>query len=667
MIIDFKKQGLSWLDVDLVRNEIQHIVPAMDPEVYPDRSGIKYFLSLDLPEFPMSANFETMITLEGREKPPILSGGASIYEGCSFRLEELLAGQLSITPPLRNNTILSAVASMTTKYRIREVIEPSLMDRYQPTRTAMRAGLALRDFVGYEHSFFSRYQTEKMQFLTWHPNNKMVSPAQRDYLYFLLNLSEVPETINLRVRITKTDGSRDVFTKATISGLRQFHIVCCQIGPDVLDLGADVVKYEVWLSDSENQRFTETRTYFIDRRKFAFERFLLFSNSLGGFDSIRLTGIATQETDVTKNTSRKEREAGNGLDFSELQIISVSETSGIKLSTGFFEQNADTYLDYLRELMLSEVIFLDTKYGFEAVNLITSNLEYAKDRPGLIERTFELSRTYSDKNYSRMPAVTPQVARATKWVGVSAKAVLDSFGKRTGKLAYERLQKVYQDDNSKVVPYAVKPNIPGDPDYIVPMTEPSIEPGSTPYPSALISRAISYGRNNCGSGYLGSAPVVSIPAGTYGGEVVGDSDELAEAKFKTMDTQEYANLNGTCAVNNVPIHMAIFHKIPMSFTTVIGSDEYGPVVDLRINGNVVITNTTGSSPPTNRLSVAEFVPGLYTLVMSLSYGGSPRRACRIKIPSKGLEQIASSPSFIIFENVQINTADEPLTIEVTNV
>ena len=666
-MIDFIKEGLTWLAVDLVRNEIQHIIPAMDPEEYPERSGMKYYLDLQLPEFPMSSTFETMITLEGREKPPISSGGALVYEGCSFRLEELLAGQLSISLPLRNSTLLSAVATLTTKYRIHEIVEPALLDKYQPTRTAMRAGLALRDFVGYEHTFFSRYQAEKKQFLTWHPNNKTVSANQREYLYFLLNMNPLPETIKLRIRITRQNGTKEILTKATVSGLRAFQVVCCQVGPAVLALDANVVKYEAWLSDQDDQRFTEVRIYNVDREPQAYERFLLFSNSFGAFDTLRLTGKASEETDVIKNTSRKEREAGKGLDFSELEVISVSENSGVKVSTGYFKNDATTYQDYLRELVLSEVILMETPFGFEAMNLITSNLEYKKDRPGLVERTFELQRTYSDKNYSRMQPAEKQAARSTKWIGVSSKALLDAFGKRTGYLSYERLQKVYVDDGTKVIPYAIKPNIPGDPDYIIPMLESSIAPGSTPYPSAIISRAASFKRNNCDVGYLGSTPTLTIPAGTYGGEGPGDADELAELAFSIQNTQEYANSNGVCELNIVPLHYALLHKIPMDINSKVeGTPQWGPVVDVRVNGVVVIPNTTGHAPPTLRLSDTTYLPGLRTLVFEVEYGNEPFYPCKIKIPTKGVEIYVNKAGFYILDNVQVNSSDEPLTIEIVN-
>lgn len=664
-MIDFLKQGLTWADAYLVRNELQHIIPAMDPELYPDRAGMRYYLDLRVPEFPLSPVFETMLTLEGREKPPTTIAGAQVYEGCEFRLEEILAGSLTLSLPERNASGITAIATLTAPFQIGEKIEPGLLDRVLPTRYAIRAGLAQRDFVSYQHSFFSRYQSEKRQFLTWQPNEKLVSPKQREYLYFLLNMDPFPETIHLRIRKTKTDGTRETVSASVIEGLRPFQVICCPVGAETLGLGDDIARYEIWLSDAENQRFSEVRAYNIDRRKHAFERFVVFSNSLGGFDTLRVLGRASQESDVTRATTRKERPAGMGLDFSELEIINVTENSGIKFSTGFFERDAATYLDYLRELTVAEVVLLDTDYGFEALNMITSNLEYQKDRPGLVERTFEFQRTYSDKNYSRMPAAEPLPVRPTKWVGVSSRAVLDANGKRTGKLTWERLQKVYTDDDSKVIPYATKANIPGDPDYIQPMPEPSITPGSTPYPSAAISRAIDFKRSTCANGFLGTAPVVSIAAGAFGGEMPGDADTLAEAKFQTYNTQQYANQNGLCQINSTPIKVAILHKMPMGVDLkVVGSDKYGPVVDLRVNGQVMVSNTIGQSPAALRESDTTVTTGVKTLILEVEYNNAPFYPCKLKIPSKNKEMTISAPGFYIFENVQINSADAPLTVEV---
>ncbi|WP_031527017.1 DUF5977 domain-containing protein [Dyadobacter crusticola] len=663
-MIDFKKLGLTWSDAYLVRNELPHIIPAMDPELYPDRSEMRYYLDLKLPEFPLSPVFETMLTLEGREKPPTLSAGAQIYEGCEFRLEEILAGQLSITLPDRGANEMTAIASLTTPYVIRERIEPGLWDKSLTVRTAIRAGIAARDFAGYQHNFFSRYQSEKRQFLTWQPNEKMVSPKQPEYLYFLLNMAPFPGQIRLRIRITQANGVRETITHSTIEGLRPFQVICCPVSVQALGMGDDVTRYEIWLSDQENRRFTEVRAFNVDRRHHPFERFVLFSNSLGGFDTLRVLGKATQETDVTKATTRKERPTGKGLDFSELEIIGVTENSGIQFSTGFFEKDAATYADYLRELMVSEVVLMESEYGFEAMNLITDNLKYSEDRPGLIERTFQLKRTYSDKNYSRMPAAAPIAARASKWVGFSSRAVLDVKGKRTGNLTWERLQKVYSDDGSKVIPYAVKANIPGDPDYIKPWRDESISPGSTPYPSKAIARVIDFKRQGCGKGFLGTAPTVAIEAGKYGGEMPGDADTLAEAEFSTYNTQQYANSKGLCEVNNIPVYVAILHKIAMNDLKVIANGKYGPVVDLRIDGSVLVTNTTGQTTPTVRQSDTTIQTGVKNLVLEVEYKAPPFQACKLKAVGKNKELTVTGPGFYILDNVQINSSDQPLVIEV---
>lgn len=548
-MIDFVRTGISWLDVDMVRNEVQHIVQAADPATYPDRAGIRYYLDVEVPEYPQATSFKKMIRLEGREKPVKISDGAEIYEGCTFRIEALLAGQMTLTLPEKGQSNLSVVASLTTPYQLREVIEPAIRDQLLTARTAMRAGLALRDFVSYEHRFFSRFQPANMQFLTWQPKVKLIGAAQEEYLYFLMNLTPLPTQINLRVRITYANGTRTVLTKNTIQSASAFQVVCAPVGPVALGLldGA-ILKYEVWLADENMLRFTEVRTYEIDRRRHRFERFILFANSFGGFDTLRLLGKSSEDSDVTRQTAVKERDAAQGLDYSELAIISIKENSGIQVSTGLFERDQEKYLSYLRELMLSECILEDTVHGYEAVNLITGSITYREDNAGLMERSFQFRRTYSDTNFSSLAPVSAAPARATAWRGVGNVYLLDGYGKRTGMVKPAALRKYYTDNGSDVVPLTQKANVEGDKDYLIPSPDPSTVPGSTPFPNAAINRKGTFVKNNCGAAEEGMEAMISIPAGTYGAEKAGISDALAEAAWNQLNTQEYANLYGSCAI-----------------------------------------------------------------------------------------------------------------------
>lgn len=664
-MIEELKTGLTFQDVDFVRNEVKHIINAPDPDQYPIRNNMKYFLDLEMPEFAMSSSFARVLRLEGREKPPITTGGISVYEGCNFRLEELLAGRLSLTLPERNNTLLSSVVSLTTRYRVREIVEPAIRDQYLSPRYAIRAGLALRDFVGYQHTFFSRSQASKRQFLTWQPTRKTVGAKQREYLYFLLNFTPLPSSVRLRVRYTTALATSTAYTKATITGLQAFQVVCAQAGPLQLQIPVDALSYEVWLADQDNKRLTEVRTYKLDQHQRLSDRHILFSNSFGGFDTLRLVGHAAEQVDVFRTTAKRERETGKGLEFSELHTISISAKSGIKVHTGFFRDDATTYLDYLQELMQAESILLETPYGFEALALENTNLEYKSDDPGLISRSFIFSRTHAEKNYSRLDPVAPAPARATKWVGVSTRTELDANGKRTGYLMFERLRKVYTDDNSPVIPYVMKPNIPGDPDYIAKRLESSIVIGSTPYPNDEISRPSTFRRNDCEVGELGTYPEITISEGQFGGEMPGDANYLAELAWLALNTQEYANNEGTCELNNVPIDYAIFHKIPMDpDLKVSGNGDYGPVVDLRLDGSVIITNTSGAAIPEIRLSPDKHMPGIVDLVMQVTYNNFPFYPCKLRVVGKPVEITVTSPGFYQFQDLQVNTADEPLTIEV---
>ena len=283
------------------------------------------------------------------------------------------------------------------------------------------------------------------------------------------------------------------------------------------------------------------------------------------------------------------------------------------------------------------------------------------DNPDLISRTFSFRILDTVENYSNLPAQLPTAERETTWLGLGLKHVLDNYGKRTGKLVFSRLQKVYADDNSLVKPYTVKGNNQGDPDYLPPINDSTIPVGSTPFPNVAISRIGSFNRTNCAESFVGGPATISILAGTYGGENEGDADALAEAKYNSLNTQEYANSNGTCILNNVPVYFGIKHML-------LAPDGYaGPVVDLRISTEEIITNTTPDDPPTIRLSENDYQPAIYNFIVQVEYEFSPALPCKISIPAKNRSMNIYGYGYYVFENVVVNSADSPLIFEVTEI
>lgn len=673
-MIDPIATDLSHLPLKFSRNKLTHTIEAADPALE-NRVGLKYYLTLDVPEFPFSENFEWLHTSEGRETPVNNQSGVQVYSGAEFRYNSgrngKIDGLLSYTKPRQKQSDMSVSLSQTMAFRLTEEIKggvPEVDISNQLAKSyAIKAGLANEDFYAFSESFFNTWQTTARQFLTWQPNNKRVSPQQEEYLYFLVNFTPKPQSLRLRFQSYNSDGSAsDAVTAMPLANPLLYSVVCCPVGMQALDVNPQAVRYDVWLSNEQNKRVSEVRSYIVDQSLEEYDRSILFVNSLGGWDTLRLTGQGQRSLKVIQSTADIERPANAGVDFSELKIIAIEGEYDLQISTGYFKRDAINYLKYLDELLLSEEIYLITDKGHRPLQLTTNALTDQSDNQDLIARTFGFRILDTVENFSNLPASEPQEPRETTWRGLSLKQVLDPYGKRTGYLSFERLEKVYIDDNSLVKPYTVKSNSQGDPDFIPAIKDSTIEPGSTPFPSIGISREGKFKRDNCDPNYLGGSATIVVEAGAYGGEKEGDADTLAEGKFNSMNTQEYANTNGTCTVNNVPIHFGIRHYFPMNLQNqIIGSADYGPVVNLRLSNAEIIPNSTGSSPISTRLSVETFAPGTYNFIIQVNYGSSPMRPCKIKLLTKNREIAVTGPGFFVFEKVIVNSSDEPLVFHVT--
>lgn len=673
-MIDAIATDQSYLPLKLSRNKLTHIIEAADTSLI-NRASLKYFLTIQVPIFPFSDTFEDLHTSEGREKPLDDQSGIQIYAGAEFRYNSgrngKLDGLLSYTKPRWNQKNMGVSLSQTIAFFLKEEVTggvPAVNTSSQLSKMyAIKAGLANEDFYAYGENFFKSWQIGARQFLTWQPNYKRVCCDQEEYLYFLMNFTPKPQEIKLRYQYYLADGTTsEALTAMALLNPLLYSVISCPVGPDALSIPDDAVRYDVWLTNEGNKRVSEIRSYIMDHINEVYDRSILFVNSLGGWDTLRLTGQAQRTLTVAQTVAELERPADAGVDFSELKIINIEGEYQLSISTGYFKRDAIAYLKYLDELLLSEEIYLITDKGHRPLQLTTSQMVDEYDNSDLIARTFGFRILDTIENYSNLPATEPVSERATTWRGLSLKHILDGYGKRTGKLGFERLQKVYLDDNSSVKPYTVKLNTQGDPDYLEPITDSYIIPGSTPFPNVEISKAGSYSRANCQDGYLGGPATITILANTYGGESEGDADALAQAKYDSMNTQGYANTNGTCTVNNVPIRFGIKHFFPMGLDNkIIGSADYGPVVNLRISGTEIITNTTGTNPTTTRLSEGLFEPGTYNFIIQVLYGGSPRRSCKVKLLAKNREMIVTDPTYIVFDNVIVNSSDGPLIFEIT--
>lgn len=556
MMLDFLADYLVFQALSLTRNRLSHNMVAADPDTYPDRDLLKYLLTVKVPDYPGSTAFVDLLTIPNREKPPVVEGAVSRYDGANFSFEGLLDGLLKRQKPTFRQTAITTLTELTTPFCLVETMQYNGVNVSTLTRApqwAAKAGLTESDFDQWGSRFFSTYQSTERRFLTWQPDHKRIAVDQEEYLYFVLNFTPLPSIIKLRAVATFTDGSRENYTPLQLRSAQFGQVVCVPVGAHILSFNQSktLQSYQVWLSNENNHRLSEIRTYHLDHRFQAQQRAILFSNSFHTYDTLRLTGTAVESLKVQRYTADRERPLNAPADFSEFHIIDRIGEREITISTGFFERNVAANLRYLDELLLSEEWFLITDRNHEPLELATSQLVDHDDIPDLVARTFQFKFVRQQNSFSRLPVAPPAPERPTYWKPEGLRYLLDGFGKRTGMVRPLKLVKYYVADNTAVSPLTQKPNAAGDPNYVAEYVDGGIAVGSTPYPSALITRETTYVRtsSNCAPGLEGGPATVVIAATKYGGEQPGDADALAEAEYNSLNTQAYADANGSCTLN----------------------------------------------------------------------------------------------------------------------
>lgn len=547
MLIDFPVIGQLYYPLALSRNAVVVYVDPLSPTTYPDRADLRYEVELYVQEYFQSNNHELFDVMEGSERPAINFGSTTSYTGADFDMSYLLDDLVSRKRPEFGQTKIQVCESLTRSYYAvtRRKDGTTLVDQVTlPAQYLLKAGLAEKDVEIHGRRFF---YDRGGKFLTWSADRKAVRLDQPEFLYFLTNFSPQPSTLKLRARFLTSAGEYSVQTLDELTTVAPFTVYCLPVGPANTTLAAfldDVVQYEVWVSDTENSRLSEIRTYRLDRSYHRHVRYLLFANSLGGFDTLTCIGRATETFKVTQLIS--ERYDDYQLDASYAERV-MNDTTGereLSINTGPITR---AQADYLTELMLAEEIYLVADRDYLPLLRTSESTAVLVDDERLVSRTFSFRYANKQRNYSNLPALSVRQNRPTGWRSVATACEVNANGLRTGRQLVTLLERYYLDDNNATIPPEIKPNLPSEDGYMAPSVSPAC--ATTPYLNAQLSRLGTYIKNDCPGGQTGHAAMIDIAAGTYGSEIsAADANAKAEAAYQALNTQAYANQNGTCSI-----------------------------------------------------------------------------------------------------------------------
>jgi hypothetical protein len=513
------------------------------------RSGLRYSLELYAPAYYLSSQWKKVETFFATEEPPSEIGGTSILPGAFVEIQQHLDSLLFVTPPKFGQSSISVCDGLTSPFYTRAIVKNGssvVYDSITPTGYAYKGGVAMSDYADYKDIFFTNFIGSGRKFLSWQSTTKKVFPSSPEFLYFITNFSPLPTSFKTRVKVFYDDNTNETITIQTFQGITAFTVYSIPVGP--LALGLDkltkvVTSYEVWLCNQDCERLSEIRTYQLETKYRKNIKHILFSGSLGNFDTLTCVGKATENFKVTRQTSERYSGFDYLPNFSEKVVSKATGEREIVINTGWINK---AQADYLIELLLSRDIFITTDREFLPLTLTNDTYTVSDTDEFLVARQFIFSYTNAEKNYSKLPIAPPKVQQPTGWKAyIFGSCLLNANGKRIGRQGVSMLEKYYLSSGQSVRPQVVKRNIPGTEGYIDSI--PTNACNVTPFLNTVIVREGSYNRSNCQTGFGGGTATITISASLYGSELnQADADAKAESTFARTDTQAFADQHGVC-------------------------------------------------------------------------------------------------------------------------
>lgn len=221
-------------------------------------------------------------------------------------------------------------------------------------------------------SFFDRMQYDK-NFLTWQPNNKKISISQTEKLYWLAWKNTLNNTsCKLRFTLHTYDDTGMIAVivysapfNITYLETYELHVGCARLNAlynfDLYfhDQGADGVPgqsydVEVITATTPALAISEKRTYIVDLTEYPNTLEFLFLNSLGGYDTVRTTGIGelepTQERTFVTCAYPKEFDVY----FKQKKQVFVDGAQKMKVNSGWL--TIEQY-NWLQDFFLSDEVY----------------------------------------------------------------------------------------------------------------------------------------------------------------------------------------------------------------------------------------------------------------------------------------------------------------------
>lgn len=352
----------------------------------------------------LSGSFEKVATGEA-----FIDADSEIYFDLQHIMDAEVRNSLADPPiPTYANTDV-LVADNQRRYYIRyreeydDIVSPAWT--YGTTRYVINGGISQSLFAAGD---WLAARSATTSILSWRPDNRRVSPAQKEYLPWF-NYTGAAVNIAIEYQGTYGDGTGTglafKYTTPTVSA-RAGETLLIPVGYEQLgESDEDVVSYSVRVYDVDSPDpetltyLSPTRTYQIDRHYRQPERFLMYLNGFGCPETLRLLGFFTNDNQVER--VQAERILSPGYSTTTRQTFQSSKRwqNLFTYRTGYLPR---LELDSLQEMFVENEVYEIYEQAYIPLYITTDTMPVTETRQQLHSLTFQAIPALAQQNYSNV-------------------------------------------------------------------------------------------------------------------------------------------------------------------------------------------------------------------------------------------------------------------------
>ncbi|MDJ1472827.1 SprB repeat-containing protein [Xanthocytophaga flava] len=371
------------------KNPIPLQLLASDPATKPN---LTFLCEVWVEKDYLQENFVQVAVLE----QPADSNGSTTFE-----VQTILDAQLKPYLPEGKETIVSRADSVFKRFYLRYTEKfgsPAVPGAYTQAdiRYVLLGGLSFEEYS--RNTFFTSYLPSVRPFFSWEPVTKEVFSDQPEYLYYMPD-SFTLGSFQINCQITFTDGTTHSFVAFTVSDVKRYELYCipagfAQLGLDTKQPAKTVQSWQINISGANSQTISQTRYYTLKSEYVAQKRYFLYLNSLGGYNTLCVTGKSTLELEPQSTNLEKIRPVNYKASAGEITTVRKYAETTLKITTQPFKADQ---LRALSDFVISEsvILFRNNRYLGGVVEMKTAIVHDETSTDNSLAFEFTLPKSFS--------------------------------------------------------------------------------------------------------------------------------------------------------------------------------------------------------------------------------------------------------------------------------